>query len=373
MRRILPLALFLLLACLPAETPRPPVVAMCQPTETQIRNIVELYERDLIPLPRIELVGVYLEDEETDYQPARDYVKANDLSWVRFRVIRGRVAAADIYGENAWTPQFRELLAEIDGLVMTGGEDMPPFLYEAPVSLLTTPLTPRRSAYEVSLLSHLLGGRQHASLKPLLADRPRFPLLAICLGMQSLNVACGGTLQQDIPGETYGLKTAEEVLALPVAAIHSSVYAKMANPGADQLPPAFHPVRLEPGSPFTEEMGMKSGDRPWVLSSHHQGVARLAPGLRVTARSLDGRIIEGLRHERFANVLGVQFHPESHRLYVKDLFYRETPAAPATLNLRAMLESRPPSTEFHRRLWRWFADRLQEEAARRGGGQRSPG
>jgi putative glutamine amidotransferase len=366
MKRALPgiTMLLLLLVRLPAEAVRIPVIAMCQPTVKQIRNLVELYERDLIPLPRIELVGVYHADEETDYRPAREYVRAQGLDWIRFRAITGAVAPSEVYGENAWTPQFRELFAEIDGLIMTGGADIPPPLYGKETALLTEPDEAPRNYYEISLLFHLLGGGRNPAWKPWLAERPDFPILAICLGMQSLNVACGGTLLQDIPSDVYGLHTAEAVLRRPPAEIHSSVYLKKVFPTDDNLPPAFHPIQLGKESRFVREMGMKAGDRPWVLTAHHQAVDRIGAGLRPAARSLDGRIVEALEHETFGNVLGVQFHPEPYILYQKGAFFRGAPDGEPTFNPRAFLESRPPSMDFYGRLWRWFSEQVEKRAAR---------
>ncbi len=81
----------------------------------------------------------------------------------------------------------------------------------------------------------------------------------------------------------------------------------------------FHRIRLGRDSVFVRRMGFSGGDLPFVATAHHQAIAKLGAGLRVTATSLDGKIVEAVEHTRFANVLGIQFHPERHTLYRKGL------------------------------------------------------
>jgi putative glutamine amidotransferase len=346
----------------PNIPPGVPVIAMCQPTVQQIQNIETLAEQNLITLKKFILLGIYHEDEETDYQPSRKYVKSNGLDAVQFRIIRGKVPASELFKENLWTSQFREIFAATDAIIFTGGEDLPSALYGQETSLLTDPATPNRSLYEVSFLFHLLGGSQNPTWLPLLAERANYPLLAICLGAQSLNVAAGGSLLQDIPSDTYQLKTYEAVLKQEADRIHSSIYRRMLNPNDAAIPPAFHRIRLKPDSFFVKRLGMASGDTPTVLSAHHQAAGRLGANLWISATSMDGKIVEALEHNRFPNVLGVQFHPEPSNLYQPGLFFRFNAVGNSVFNQNDFLESHPPAMKFHRAIWKWFSDAVLAQA-----------
>lgn len=364
---ILLLAVLSLPGAAAGEKPHVPVIVMTHPTLSQVRNIVEMYEKDVLPLPELVLLGIYHEDELRNeeeaeaYQEAFAYVHDNKLDWVRFRKISGRVEADGLFRENAWTPQFREIFAAADGFLFTGGMDIPPALYGHKTALLTEPTTPARHLYEISLLFHLLGGGRNPSFTPFLAAKPGLPVLAVCLGLQSLNVALGGTLTQDIPSELYGLATVEEVLAQDPDRIHSGVYLEKLDANDPDLAPPFHRIFLLPDSAFVRRMGIVADATPEVATSHHQAIDKLAAGLRATALSLDGRIVEAVEHLRFANVLGIQFHPERCALYQKGLRQRRAPGAALDFNPLAFLKANPPSYEFQRAIWKWFADALLAE------------
>jgi putative glutamine amidotransferase len=216
--------------------------------------------------------------------------------------------------------------------------------------------------YEISFLFHLLGGRQNPSFTPFLAVRKDFPLLAICLGAQSLNVATGGTMIQDIPTAVYGQKTVEEVLASTPDQIHSSVYLEKLFPNDTELMYAFHRIRLGKDSVFVRKLGFTSSDRPFVATAHHQAIGKLGANLRVTATSLDGKIVEAVEHTLFANVLGIQFHPERHTLYRKGFWQHEKTGAPLDFNLLAFLKANPPTYAFHLAIWKWFSEQVASQA-----------
>lgn len=163
-------------------------------------------------------------------------------------------------------------LDAVSGLVLTGGEDVAPWRYgESPHRALGS-VNEARDAFELALIA---------------AARDRgLPTLAICRGIQVLNVALGGTLVQDIPSEC------------PTALPHA--------PG-DGRAKRVHEIGVDSGSRLAEALG---ADRLPVNSAHHQSIARVADGLRVTARAPDG-IVEGVEwatDEWWA--VGVQWHPE---------------------------------------------------------------
>jgi putative glutamine amidotransferase len=371
MKKILRSIIFLLflnftLPATEAESfpPGVPVIVMTHPTTSQVKNIVEMYEKDIIPLKSLVLLGIYHEDELANQEEAKAYedafafVKDYKLSWVRFRKLTGRVEMKDLFQENLWTPQFKEIIASASGIIFTGGMDIPPAVYGQGTSLLTEPTTPARHLYEISFLFHLLGGERNPSFTPFLAGQKGFPVLAICLGLQSLNVACGGTLFQDIPSEVYGCKTVEEVLAADPDRIHSSRYLEKFCPNDPELAFSFHRVRLGQDSAFVRRMGFSAADHPFVITSHHQAIARLGSGLRAAAFSMDGKIIEAVEHSRYANVLGIQFHPEVDDLYFKGLLLRRKCGEPLDFNPLSFLKANPPTYAFHLAIWKWFSEQV---------------
>ena len=167
----------------------------------------------------------------------------------------------------------RAIYARLDGLLLTGGADVDPACYgEAPHPKLGEVDGPR-DRVELALTRWALTNG--------------LPVLAICRGIQVLNVAAGGTLYQDITAQVDG-------------AIEHTYYP---NHPRDLI---AHPVIIEPGSRLAAILGSTTLG---VNSTHHQAVKDVAPSFTVTARASDGLVeaIEGLDHP-FA--LGVQWHPE---------------------------------------------------------------
>lgn len=162
------------------------------------------------------------------------------------------------------------ILAAVDGLVLTGGGDVAPrFFGEQPHPNLGA-VNEARDATELALLSA--------------ARRLRMPVLAICRGIQVLNVECGGSLIQDIADQRKD-------------ALKHDGNARSA---------AVHAVQIEKDS----ILGLATGEtRMDVNSLHHQAIDRLGKGLRVTATAPDG-IIEGVESTDDWWVLAVQWHPE---------------------------------------------------------------
>ncbi len=334
------------------------VLAMCRPTVRQIKNIQVLYEKNLITLDHMRLICIYHEDELTDYQPAYEYVNTNKLTWISFHPIKHHVPVTDLFKKNKWSKQFEEIFYSTDGIIFTGGSDIPPTIYGEENNLLTVADTPTRTMYELSFLFHLVGGSRNPEFVPLLEKRQNYPILAICLGAQTLNVAAGGTLYQDIPSQVYNLETVEQVLSLETDQVHSSTYTRALHPTVKDLAPAFHQIKLKKNSIFVQEMKMRKKDTPLVLTSHHQAIKKLGKDLYVTGTSMDKKIIEAVEHKKYKNVLGVQFHPEPYSLYMKGLLLIEKPDSKKVFNLRSYLKSHPPAMEFHQKIWAWFSSAL---------------
>ncbi|MCK4835254.1 MAG: gamma-glutamyl-gamma-aminobutyrate hydrolase family protein [Candidatus Aminicenantes bacterium] len=334
------------------------VIAMTSPSVKQIKNIEILYEKDLLRIEKIKLICIYHENEKADYSPSMKYTEANHLTWVSFITINGLPPFEDIFKLNQWTPQFKRIFDQSQGVIFTGGYDIPPSIYGEENNLLSSAATPIRSRYECSFLFHLLGGRQNPDFTAWLESRKSYVVLGICLGAQSMNVATGGTLVQDIPSQIYHLNTIEQVLKLSPDKIHSSIYIKKLHPFEKDMAPAFHQIKFGNHSLWTQKMGLCKSDCPFVLSSHHQSIKNLGKDIVVTATSLDGKVIEAIAHSRYNNVLGVQFHPEYFALYQKGKHFKKKPGSSPNLNLRSFLMDHPPAMKFHIHLWKWFSEAL---------------
>jgi putative glutamine amidotransferase len=166
----------------------------------------------------------------------------------------------------------RRILDGIDGLLITGsGPDLPPRLYGERQQYLFPLVSERRADFELDLV------RQ--------ARTRDLPLLGICGGMQTVNVACGGTLFQDIPSQVHHALNHRQ----KTKAIHLS-----------------HPVTVMPKSLLRKIVG---GQALMVNSSHHQSVKKVAPSLAASAVAPDG-IVEAIESPAQRFLLAVQWHPE---------------------------------------------------------------
>ena len=170
------------------------------------------------------------------------------------------------------SPQVATRLLElVDGIVLQGGGDICPSFYGQDRSPHVLRVDPETDQFEMELCRRCID--------------LQIPQLAICRGIQILNVAMGGTLIQDLPSEK------------------KSTIAHRQPPPRDT---PTHAIDVDPRSRLASVLGEI---RLSVNSFHHQAVDRLGRGLRVTARSADG-VIEAIEAPGPTFVVGVQFHPE---------------------------------------------------------------
>jgi putative glutamine amidotransferase len=163
-----------------------------------------------------------------------------------------------------------ELLAALDGIVLAGGFDCDPAAYGEEQHETVEAMDPRRQENDLALAK--------------LAYERGVPTLGICLGMQVMNVARGGTLIQDIASQRPG------------SLIHES----------DPSDRIRHDVEIDADSRLARIIG---AGRKNVNSSHHQAIGKEGEDLRVTARASDG-IIEAIEDQSHRFFVGVQWHPE---------------------------------------------------------------
>jgi putative glutamine amidotransferase len=157
------------------------------------------------------------------------------------------------------------------GLLLPGGGDIDPAWYGSKPHPKTTRVSHRRDRFEINLLR--------------IALEHDMPILAICHGMQLLNVYLGGTLEQHLADEPNRL--AHDV-GLPD-------------------PQPIHRLRIRESSLLARIFQTTEGA---VNSHHHQGVGRLASGLEEVAWAEDG-VLEAFVHPAYSWVVGVQWHPEA--------------------------------------------------------------
>ena len=158
-------------------------------------------------------------------------------------------------------------IRDVAGLLLTGGSDIAPELLRQPVtdpSLLEMDVDPVRDRWEFAAVEGAL--------------KRGLPILAICKGMQLLNVALNGTLKLDIPGHKFPEQKNHDVQSL----------------------------RSQTGATHRFEK---------VNSSHHQAVDSLGDGLAVESWCVTDDIIEQIRLRNYPFALGVQYHPERGKIY----------------------------------------------------------
>ncbi len=174
---------------------------------------------------------------------------------------------------------IEQALAGIDGLMLTGGDDVAPSRYHEAAHATVVLAEPGRDEFEIAII-------QAARAK-------RLPILAICRGIQVLNVACGGRLVQDIPSQ------------LPGAGAHSLPVPQ------HQPYELAHEVWIDKDSLLSKLMRERLVDESCEVNSrHHQAVKDVAPGFKVSATAPDG-VIEAIEDPALPFCLGVQWHPEN--------------------------------------------------------------
>jgi putative glutamine amidotransferase len=335
-------------------------LTICYPSSGTLKAILALKDQGLLPPAPFELVGIYQAKERTNYKDAQKFVETNKLSWIKFHEVTAQLGPADLFRLNAATKEFKDIFDKSDGLIFFGGPDIPPGAYGQKTSLLTRIEDPNRHYFELSLVFHLLGGSQDASFKGFLETRPNFPVLGICLGMQTLNTGTGGTLVQDVWADTYGKAFVEDIILMGQSNWHTNPWPHLDPLDRKLLPYMLHPIKLDPQSMFCAELKFKPGDEPYIMSAHHQAAGRIGQGFRPAATSLDGKVVEAVEHTRYPHVLGVQFHPEFPMLWDAEPKYKFTPRDKDFFGILAYLKAHPPSFDFHKKLWLWFFAAVQK-------------
>jgi len=166
-----------------------------------------------------------------------------------------------------------EMISRLDGLLLIGClGDIDPKIYQGQRAEAENLMPERRQNFDLKLI------------KRAMTDK-KLPVLGICSGIQLLNVACGGSLHQDITD----------------CGKNSKKHMQLERP--QEL---VHPISVDPNSGLGRLLQVETLG---VNSMHHQAIAEVAPGFKVVARADDG-IIEAIEFEGDEFILGVQWHPE---------------------------------------------------------------
>lgn len=173
-------------------------------------------------------------------------------------------------------PHLEKIASTLDGILLTGSPaDIVPSRFGARRHPKCADPDPDRERTDFALLEHAFAEQK--------------PVLAICYGIQSLNVFLGGTLVQDIPSE--------------VSTEIEHDWPTDAEPPTD----VFHSVQIEPGSRLQV---MAEATEAQVNASHHQSILNPGRGLRIVSRAPDG-VVEAVEWTGDSTwVTGVQWHPE---------------------------------------------------------------
>jgi putative glutamine amidotransferase len=335
-------------------------IFLLHPTVGNIENIMSLIEQKVIDIPDLQMVGVYYEKEAFDYSKSEKYLLEKKIANYTLMKISGNLNTRNIFGENDCTPAFKKIVQEADAILFFGGPDIQPSIYGEKQHLLTEVTDPNRHLMETSLFFHLIGGSRNPDFKPLLLQKPGMIVRAFCLGMQTMNVAAGGTLIQDIPVEVYHISTAEGMLAVDAKNQHHN-YNTQLNPGFDVSWGILHPIKISSKGYLHDLCLNMEQQQPTILSSHHQAAGKKGKDLEITATSLDGKIIEGLQHKIFKEVVGVQFHPEQSSLYLPGSHFTSSPGSDYSPNEQLIREK---SLEFHKKFWRDFSEKIKRIKAK---------
>ncbi len=218
------------------------------------------------------LIGITSGEVVNKEHPWTPYVFGQSHTYCEAVVAAGGIPVILPFMEDI--NDINQLVSTLDGLMLAGGNDVDPALYhQAPSD--ANEVSPARDAWEVKLMTE--------------AEKHNIPILAICRGMQLLNVVRSGSLYQDINKEVRDAQS------------HSS------SDEAKDIEHFAHTLHIEKHSKLEGILGDSSIR---TNSHHHQAIKLLGNNLVVNARAEDG-IIEGVEDPGAEYIVGVQSHPES--------------------------------------------------------------
>ncbi len=264
-------------------------IIMTGPSKERLADYIFLYKNRLFHDDRFVFTWIYPQD--VNVTKVEKYLEKRRYDFIELKKIPCSVDQFSVFKENKCTPFFKDLFESSSAAVFNGGPDIPPQLYGQEPHEQTKPFNKQRNYFDISFLHHIFNNSENGKAG-FIEDRKDYPLIGICLGMQQLNVALGGTLIQDIPSLVYKGREAGK------NNIHRTMDKKKRA--------ILNPVIIK-DSLFKED---DVSGKELVFHNHHQAVEIPGKDLEATAFSEDGKIIEAVRHKIYPNAAGVQFHPE---------------------------------------------------------------
>ena len=337
--------------------PRKKYIILTNPTVGNLKTIRFLVNAGLLDVntKKTKFVGVYYKDQDYDFNETKHYIESNNLENFFLHEIKGDLNEENLFQQNDCSDDLKKVFDNSIGVFFFGGPDIPPGVYgeENTLSVVTDP---ERHYFETTFLFHLLGGFWNEDFEPFLKEKPNYLVTGFCLGMQTMNVATGGTLIQDIPAEIYGATTPQTTLEIGRANLHRNYWQEIVE---DTLLMGInlHTIQFTNHPFFGGAVEVSKSFTPRILSSHHQAAEKIGKGLEVTALSPDGKIVEGLAHKKYPNVFAVQFHPEVPALYEDSYRLKFHPDdKPQTYN--DIIGKK--SVKFHEKYWGNISDILRK-------------
>jgi putative glutamine amidotransferase len=321
-------------------------IGIVNPTKDNLEHIVFLVQNEFVKFDSLQIIGIFHESQKESLKSARQFVDNNSYQFISFEIINNDIPIDSLFCHNSCSAEFLRIFNKTDAMVFLGGADIPPKIY-GEKTFLTTDLISKGENWELSFLYHLTGGFQNDSFMPFLEQRPDYVILGICLGMQEMNVASGGTLVQDIPSQIYGMTNYEEIITLPMEEQHKNYWKRTDNRQEDITAIAFHHVRIEKNS-FLDFHSLNTP--PIVASVHHQSIKKLGKNFKISATSMDKKVIEAFAHRKFKSVYGIQFHTDIPALYKDHAEFKIAPDA--------LMKIDAESKQFYSDFWNEFSNKL---------------
>lgn len=209
--------------------------------------------------PIIGVTSSY-ENEKDRYYLSQAYIKSIE-----------EAGGIPVIFPNLKAGSIQRLTEQVDGYLFTGGDDVDPYYFGEEPLPGTGEITPGRDRFEMELAALALEGSK--------------PVLALCRGIQVINIAAGGTIYQDIYSQrTKPLKHTQKA-------------------------PRWYPTHKIDIKPESKLAQILDAAEVRVNSFHHQAINQLAPGFIISATASDG-VIEGIENPEHPFMMGLQCHPE---------------------------------------------------------------
>jgi len=334
-------------------------IILVHPYFDDVNSIIYFIENNIIEIPNINLLCIFYKKAQHDYDKILDLIKNNNYPFINLKLIEGNINPKDLFSNNSMSKIYYALFKDSKGIMFFGGYDIPPSIYSQKTRFSTEILNPQRYYFELSFLFHLLGGYQNESYQPFLNENLNYVIHGYCLGMQTMNVATGGSLIQNIPIEIYNLKYVEDVLELEQDKQHFDYKYSLTKD--EELCFNFHKISFEKTGFFVNELEYDTTQHPYVFSSHQQSIKDLGYGFKIAATSLDKKVIEAIYHENYINVVGLQFHPEYDTLYKASNELCKFNIDDTNLISHFDFFKKSNSYQFHTKYWKYFSESILKD------------